>query len=156
MGCIWHLLHVIKYYVLQESKSVMCGIVMNVGVCLWERRRNVGFSTSFLLLIRKTFLPISSLTWLRVNDISEGSVDEQLSDQATESAFLGSRPFPPLLTARWEERASVSAASLSNDVQESGGSWMGLFLLIQILDSVWHSRNVSCFCYYGFWWEKAL
>lgn len=32
------LFHVIKYF-LQESKSVMCGIVMNVGVCLWGGRR---------------------------------------------------------------------------------------------------------------------
>ena len=38
-----------------------------------------------------------------MSDVSEGSVDEQLSDQAAESAFLGSRQFPPLLTAQWEE-----------------------------------------------------
>ena len=53
MGCIWHLFYIIKYYFLQESTLVMCGVVMNVGVCLWERPRKVGFSTSFLLLIRK-------------------------------------------------------------------------------------------------------
>ena len=38
-----------------------------------------------------------------MSDVSEGSVDEQLSDQAAESAFLGSRQFPPLLTVQWEE-----------------------------------------------------
>ena len=43
MGCIWHLFYVIKYYFLQESKLGMCGIVMNVGVCFWERQRKVDF-----------------------------------------------------------------------------------------------------------------
>lgn len=37
-----------------------------------------------------------------MSDISEGSVDEQLSDQAAESAFLGSRPTPPDCAVRGE------------------------------------------------------
>ena len=56
-----------------------------------------------------------------MSDISEGSVDEQLSDQAAESAFLGSRQFPPLLTAQPQSSSVCPAASLSNSVQENSG-----------------------------------
>lgn len=57
-----------------------------------------------------------------MNDISEGSVDEQLSDQATKSAFLGSRPFLLTTVAVARRREPQSLPPLSSDVQESGGS----------------------------------
>ena len=63
--------------------------------------------------------------WQKMSDSSKGSMNEQLSDPDTESAFLASCWLPLLMAAGQEARASAfcSVASLSVSSRAVSSEW---------------------------------